>query len=678
MENIWGIVLQTVTVSLVACILLMLKGLLADKFSPRWQYSVWIVLALRALLPVSMKRDIFGPLPLWMEMVKSTVEAGLGSVYSAEYEPIFIRSVIPIIREVPVSVTDWLFVIYVIGMAVALSHYLYSYLTMRRLLKQGEMVSSEVQACIRETCQKYRLRRCKAIAIKGLPSPFISGVFRPILAVPAETVIDEKIILHELMHLRHGDMLQSIFWCFLRCLHWFNPLLQYVFDRIGNDMESLCDQRVLERLEGEQRREYGVILLGMVNNRYARVPGTSSISNGGRNISRRIEAIVRFKKYPGGMAVAAICSIAILLMPALVGTAADYPSDSDHLWDVSQLPKVMAISRLSRCETKAAALDTYAKGLIFENGLYIAMVSPMEKQAELEMEMKYNRETYGWAAYHLDSGWELEYTNPSVYYGIYNLKACENGEYEAVLGIQVKKLPAGDGEGYQKDENGERITDCTVLIPVRLRKDNGWIVEECEERRIVGSHGTRHISEEQLLILNGRGETGTVTVEIVTEYYVDIPGGNGGIIGIGYRGIQNKVDMDAKFAGAWRHQEFVYDSKERTLNDRIYTAAAICVAEPATPETEVEFADGAHIVNGWGSLGLVKDGSYHYDAVSRILSEDWDGTLSGGGSTTIPANGDEPIEVPTEFQAAVYWDGLLKESIHVNSPECSPAARCCR
>ena len=38
--------------------------------------------------------------------------------------------------------------------------------------------------------------------------------------------------------------------CLLRCLHWCNPLLWYCWDRAQNESEALCDQRVLERLEG--------------------------------------------------------------------------------------------------------------------------------------------------------------------------------------------------------------------------------------------------------------------------------------------------------------------------------------------------------------------------------------------------------------------------------------------
>ena len=157
-------------------------------------------------------------------------------------------------------------------------------------------------------------------------------------------------LLHELLHLKYFDAAQGIFWCLIRALHWCDPFMHYVLDRVGNDLESLCDQRVLERLEGEERREYGGILLGMANAKYARAPGTSSISNGGRNISRRIAAIVRFKLYPRGMALASVCIVLVLAAPLLLGSA-----DEEYAFDGTEYESI----GLDPCEgaLKASALS---------------------------------------------------------------------------------------------------------------------------------------------------------------------------------------------------------------------------------------------------------------------------------------------------------------------------------
>lgn len=58
-------------------LLLVVKLLLRNRLSPRWQYAVWGVLAVRLMVPASTYgKDIFLPLPLWVETVKLTVERG--------------------------------------------------------------------------------------------------------------------------------------------------------------------------------------------------------------------------------------------------------------------------------------------------------------------------------------------------------------------------------------------------------------------------------------------------------------------------------------------------------------------------------------------------------------------------------------------------------------------------
>ena len=85
-------------------------------------------------------------------------------------------------------------------------------------------------------------------------------------------------------------------------------------------MESLCDRRVLEKLEGEERRDYGKILLLMANDRYPRAFGTTSLSNGGKNIAKRIACIAHFKKYPKGMALVSVCIGIMLIQPLFFGS----------------------------------------------------------------------------------------------------------------------------------------------------------------------------------------------------------------------------------------------------------------------------------------------------------------------------------------------------------------------
>ena len=480
MGNIWEFLLQTLTVSLTAAVLLIVKYLLADKLSPRWQYGIWGLLALRALIPAGMTRQVLLPLPAWVDMCKTAAERGLASAYAGPWDAMDAKSVLPWPSGAPESVTDWLFVAYALVAAAYLLWKLAAYIRLRLALRRGAPASEAVSAQIASVCEKYGLRASRAVEVEGLPTAFACGVFRPVLAVPKGGV-DDKVLLHELLHLKYFDAAQGIFWCLIRALHWCNPFMHYVLDRVGNDLESLCDQRVLERLEGEERREYGGILLGMANAKYARAPGTSSISNGGKNISRRIAAIVRFKLYPRGMALASVCIAIVLATPLLLGTAS---ADTGHMHPGPQreLDRSFAVARTTRCRTPAAALDTYAKGLLYDNGVFLTAASPFEKHEELYEGMRASR-AEGWVAYHYEAIPEQYSIETGSGYLINNLVSTENG-CEAELVLTVSYVADLENGGWLKDADGDTLTGLYV-IPVRAYEAEGWVVEETGERQFI-------------------------------------------------------------------------------------------------------------------------------------------------------------------------------------------------
>lgn len=67
MYNIWGFFLQTIAVSIVAGIILLLKRIFEDKLSPKWQYGIWTLFAIRILVPVNLTSYIIPQLALWID-----------------------------------------------------------------------------------------------------------------------------------------------------------------------------------------------------------------------------------------------------------------------------------------------------------------------------------------------------------------------------------------------------------------------------------------------------------------------------------------------------------------------------------------------------------------------------------------------------------------------------------
>lgn len=378
MDNLWSVLAQTLALSVAAAVLLAAKRLFLDKLSPRWQYGVWAILALRALLPAGLLgRTLVPGGRAVLEAARLQVELPLSSVLTDPYGVTEVLAPVPLFPRglpVPGSITDVFFYVYAAGVLLLALWFFRSYTRLRAAIRRGLSPAPEVLAQVEGVAARYGLKAPRRVVVlPGLESAFVCGPLRPVLALP-DRPVDDKVLLHELLHLRHGDVWAGVGVCALRCLHWCNPLIWYCCDRIQNDCEALCDQRVLERLEGEERRAYGVILLSMADGRYARAPGTSSMANGGRNIKARIQAIARFRRYPAGMALASGCVAAVLALTCLGGVsgAAEVPGGTDRG------ALALAQAQLNRPTTVAGALDTYAKALLNDSPLYYAMVLPEE------------------------------------------------------------------------------------------------------------------------------------------------------------------------------------------------------------------------------------------------------------------------------------------------------------
>lgn len=458
MTDFWSFLLQTLTASGAAALLLAVKALLRDKLSPRWQFAVWGILALILLLPAGTGgRYVLVNWPMWVEALKSALTGDFGTLTRVA-APVPLPPAAP-----PGTVFDWLYLAYVLGAAVLLARYALSYIRLRLALRRGRPAQD---GPVRAVAERYGLPLCPAVEVDGLPTAFICGVFKPVLALPAGTETDEKVILHELLHLKYRDVVWGWVIAFLRCLHWCNSLLWLCADWAGNDLESLCDQRALERLEGEDRRDYGRILLSMADERYARTPGTSSAANGGKNIRRRIEAIARFKRYPAGMALASVCVALVLAVPLAVGARAE---DINSAPDGSTQVR-MAAARTTGCATYAGAFDTYAKAVLTQRFDYRAMCAPLSQQNELAAQGRVEDPSGDWCWPSLS--WK-DLVDRAYGYQIYNLTPAGEGTYEGLLVIGLYSPPNGEQWSGQTAERwlavqwlrAEKEGDRWVVVP---------------------------------------------------------------------------------------------------------------------------------------------------------------------------------------------------------------------
>lgn len=640
MFNIWAFLLQTLTASGVAVFLLVIKGLFKDKLPPKWHFLVWSSLGLMILLPAG----LFGRYTLFRWQIVVEIVKGWVGDYS------FTRVLFPIpfLNAIPETLLDWIFVIYVLGVVVFAAKYVISYVRLRHVLSKGTMLHDETLNRIQQIAAQHRIKLCKVIEVPGLPSAFVCGVIRPILAVPADGELDDKIILHELFHLKHRDTFWSVVVCLLRCIHWCNPLLIYCANRAINDMESRCDQYVLECLEGEDRRDYGRILLSMSNDQFVKTPGSTCINNGRKNIRDRIEAIARFKKYPVGMGLVSGCVMIVLLLSLADGVQASNVYDSGNSLQIA-----MAYARSTPCTTYAGAFDTYAKAILDQNGVYRAMCAPISMQADLINEM-YTKNYVEPLYPNWDCGLNEWPSTNSGYY-IYNLKHSEKDIYEGVLVIQVNYPPDG-----QAEEEGKIYL---AVQNLRVEKENGrWVTVPLE--------GFRNITVAERSLewgcpeLSGFTYSGTasdiqIDVTMQTIHYVDnwlVETDNTFHLFGSSSTFDTTPKPNAVFSSAIRTQfsNFTHLGTESERND--IKQVGLSVAPVFSGETRPE---NLHVAVGGDSSGSSNFGEAWF---SCILDPGWGPKFyQFGNGSSFDFEGDN--ELPEYYAADLYLNNRLVAQI---------------
>ena len=523
MENIWMFLQQTAAASLVALFLLILQRIFLDKLSPRWQYGVWLVLLLRLLVPAGFGgRPTVLDVTFWVETLRTRVELGLNSAYSTPFTASLPAAPVPLPPAgAPASWTDWAFLIYCAGAVLWAAWFVVSAVRLSLRVRGGVPVEGERRAAMEALAKQQRLPMPRRVVeCRWARTPFVVGVVRPALVLPMGWALDEKVVLHELLHLKYRDVWAGWLTTALRCLHWCNPFLWFVFDKTGNDRESLCDQRVLERLEGEDRRDYGRCLLAMADDKAVRTPGTTTMANGARAVKARIEAIARFKRFPQGMGLVSGCIVFALSLSLVAGVPVSAAGTDDTVETPDGgNPAILALAAQNRATTVAGALDAYGKALYHwyqrpGTGLLCAamVTAPEDMPAVLAANAKVNEERVeDWSL--LEHWWQ---TGP-VFRGL--TSDGGDGYLCQVFWFRDMKFKSNDDPLWPEEDEPWPVE--YLCHTVRVRPDGDyWTVEKLAETSGLCEKGleesplNQHSSAPLYGPITWSGEANGVSVEL--------------------------------------------------------------------------------------------------------------------------------------------------------------------
>lgn len=117
-------------------------------------------------------------------------------------------------------------------------------------------------------CETAGVRvRIPVVHDAGMTQPALMGWYRPVLLWPQELQLEDEqlrmVFLHELAHVRRGDVLANWLLIVVRAVHWWNPVYWVAARRYRSLREQACDAFVIEQLQGGVTRAYSELILSL-------------------------------------------------------------------------------------------------------------------------------------------------------------------------------------------------------------------------------------------------------------------------------------------------------------------------------------------------------------------------------------------------------------------------------
>lgn len=287
--------------SVLIVILLALDLLLRKKVQAVFRYFFWMLVLVKLLLPATLSAPT--GLGYWLgdKLPQITTEQSFSAIQpttiSPESELVLDDTPSEIIKATPSPITksttsvnmqeldktevattssplkpllSWQAIVFMLWLAVIITMVLLmiqKLFFVRGLIAQSQDASGEILDLLTSCRKQMGLKR--KIALKLSPnatSPSVCGLFQPVILLPQglseelDTQHLKAILLHELVHIKRGDLWISFLQTILQIVYFYNPLLWLANIIIRRIREQAVDEMVLVVM-GEQAEDYPNTLL---------------------------------------------------------------------------------------------------------------------------------------------------------------------------------------------------------------------------------------------------------------------------------------------------------------------------------------------------------------------------------------------------------------------------------
>lgn len=341
----------SISISLMIILLILLGPFLNKRYAAKWKYWIWIVLALRLLIPFGGNGRLHAvAIQLQREML-GTVEVERLSAGASDDGTILKQVVVEIPTQMTtpigmqpeksdscISLLDIIAYIWFLGSLLSIFVHLISYVHYKCQIRiRGKIVEDRDVLCLLLRLKRELHIKCTVhiMEYEKIASPMVIGFFNPILVLPKEQCSmwnkDSQgegysrkelffIMRHELIHLKRGDIFFKLLLVAAKAVHWFNPLVWIMQKEAEIDIELSCDERVIQGADYATRKAYTETLLSALYKQKANKTVLSTYFYGGKHImKKRFQNILAKKAKKNGVVVLICTVILTVMLGTLVG-----------------------------------------------------------------------------------------------------------------------------------------------------------------------------------------------------------------------------------------------------------------------------------------------------------------------------------------------------------------------
>ncbi len=306
----------SVGAAITAALILLARLVFGKLLTARAKYYLWLLLALRLLLPVTPGSPVslMNYVPMGGVVQESApaleatapAETAHPNLADAETEPETQMQPAregavmhpPDSKAAPVK-PDWpqlALWIWLIGMIAVLTGYLVLYIMAERKL-MALPVCGDADTQREFLHLRQSLHVSDRIRLVSGEAGMLGGLRHPTLVIPVERRGEDvaPILVHELMHYKYGDLWLYLLMRVLTAVYWFHPIVWICFWWARQDSEKACDERVLA--SGlVSAYDYAELLYqeGRLHRGLSPLPRTTF--GGGHSLKRRMKEIARYRK----------------------------------------------------------------------------------------------------------------------------------------------------------------------------------------------------------------------------------------------------------------------------------------------------------------------------------------------------------------------------------------------